>query len=1092
MGTPWPRIVTSARLGGAFNFIPSAFNSALQTNALDCGNSPDGCYSPRVKTAPFVRSLLVAVAAVCVTNAATPPATGLAALRVPEGFRVELAAGPDLAPYAMFGALDERGRLFLAESSGKNIKGAAMAYAPECRIRLLVDSDGDGTFDQSSLFVDRVGIPMGVLWHDGALFVASPPELLRFDDVDGDGLADTRTVLLSGWNVRGTASLHGPFLGPDGWLYLTDGRHGFDIQTKEGTHLKGLAARIWRLRPDGSQLQSFAGGGFDNPIEVVWTSAGEMVGTMTYFVNPQHGQRDALMHFLHGGVYSKWHESVAEFKLTGDLMPPMTKFARIAPAGLARYRGTSFGPEFRDNLFSAQFNPHRVQRHVVARHGATLATEDSDFLVSADPDFHPCDVLEDADGSLLVVDTGGWYVDQCPLSRTSKPEFKGGIYRVRRTDAAKVNDPRGESLNWKQLPPAALAKLLEDPRPFVVDRAVESLVKRGEAAVAPLADLRRKSPSTDAKCAAVWSLFRVGSAKAHAEVRAALQDSALEVRIAAAQAAGLAQDSAALDALHQILQRDQSPVRREAATALGRIGDKRSNGPLVTAAARATDRFEEHALTYALIQNFSRMTNQNVGTATAQLPTLHPRSAKAALIAFDQMDGSQLLMAHVVPLLRSQDAELRRTALWVFSRHPEWVAGVRDHLKARLKAEKWESGEEELVRETLLNLAADAALQGALAVALNTPELNMERRLFLLDVLERSPLKKFPDSWNQVLSGLLEGQNSTLRLRTLTLVRTRGLAEFDSLLRRLANALPEPKSVRIAAIGALAARTTPLATNHFAFLSETVSGKDYASRTAAAQVLGKAKLSEAQLVTLAESVLPAADSGPSLVLVEAFRGGKSEVAGKALVTALEQNQTAAGVLSTTQLGDLLASYPESVRSSTKPLLGRIEVRQAERIKRLVELEPLLSGGDVGRGRAVFFSQKSQCSACHAIGKDGGTLGPDLTSLGAIRAGRDILEAIVFPNATFVPGYEPMRVETKDDVITGNIVREDSSAVVVKLNATLEQRIPRTDIRSITPGAVSVMAEGLAAGLTKEELVDLLAFLQAQNGEQWLMPLRRGK
>ena len=147
MGTPWPRIVTSARLGGAFNFIPSAFNSALQTNALDCGNSPDGCYSPRVKTAPFVRSLLVAVAAVCVTNAATPPATGLAALRVPEGFRVELAAGPDLAPYAMFGALDERGRLFLAESSGKNIKGAAMAYAPECRIRLLVDSDGDGFDD---------------------------------------------------------------------------------------------------------------------------------------------------------------------------------------------------------------------------------------------------------------------------------------------------------------------------------------------------------------------------------------------------------------------------------------------------------------------------------------------------------------------------------------------------------------------------------------------------------------------------------------------------------------------------------------------------------------------------------------------------------------------------------------------------------------------------------------------------------------------------------------------------------------------------------------------------------------------------------
>ncbi|MEQ2008778.1 MAG: hypothetical protein ABMA26_18515, partial [Limisphaerales bacterium] len=127
-----------------------------------------------------------------------------------------------------------------------------------------------------------------------------------------------------------------------------------------------------------------------------------------------------------------------------------------------------------------------------------------------------------------------------------------------------------------------------------------------------------------------------------------------------------------------------------------------------------------------------------------------------------------------------------------------------------------------------------------------------------------------------------------------------------------------------------------------------------------------------------------------------------------------------------------------------------------------------------------------------IGKEGSALGPDLTSIGAIRSGRDILEAMVFPSASFVPGYEPMRVETKDDVITGNIVREDSSAVVVKLNAALEQRIPRSDIKSISPGTVSIMPEGLSAALTREEIRDLLAFLQAQNGEQWLMPQRRGK
>lgn len=98
---------------------------------------------------------------------------------------------------------------------------------------------------------------------------------------------------------------------------------------------------------------------------------------------------------------------------------------------------------------------------------------------------------------------------------------------------------------------------------------------------------------------------------------------------------------------------------------------------------------------------------------------------------------------------------------------------------------------------------------------------------------------------------------------------------------------------------------------------------------------------------------------------------------------------------------------------------------------------------------------------------------------------------MFPSASFVPGYEPMRVETTSDVVTGNIVREDAGAVVVKLNAALEQRIPRSDIKSITPGGVSVMPEGLTAALATEELGDLLAFLQAQNGSQWLLPERRG-
>ena len=91
--------------------------------------------------------------------------------------------------------------------------------------------------------------------------------------------------------------------------------------------------------------------------------------------------------------------------------------------------------------------------------GATFRTRDSDFLVSDNPDFHPTDVLEDADGSLLVIDTGGWYKLCCPTSQLAKPDVRGAIYRVRRTGAPKVNDPRGLKLAWTKMKPAELATL---------------------------------------------------------------------------------------------------------------------------------------------------------------------------------------------------------------------------------------------------------------------------------------------------------------------------------------------------------------------------------------------------------------------------------------------------------------------------------------------------------------------------------------------------------------------------------------------------------------------------------------------------------
>jgi len=471
------------------------------------------------------------------------PPNGLAALHVPPGFKVEKVAGAGLLSYPMMGTIDERGRLFLCESSGNSMSTEKMAAKPDYVIRMLEDTDGDGVYDRSTIFADKLTLPAGAVWYRGALYVAAPPDLIRLEDTDGDGIADRREVIVTGWNLSSNAaSLHGPFFGPDGWLYLTDGRHGYDIKTRDGRAFKGEASRIWRVHPDGTGLEWVAGGGFDNPVELIFLPTGETIGTMTYFQDPRDGQRDALMHWEWGGVYPKWYSVVSEFKRTGDLMPVMTKFARIAPAGLVRYRSASFGPQYQGNLFSAQFNPHRVQRHILHRDGATFRTEDEDFLTSSDPDFHPTDVMEDADGSLLVVDTGAWFIDGCPLSRVAKPEIKGGIYRIRKVGSPTVGDPRGEKLKLDGMNPENLVRYLDDSRPAVRDRVREFLVSAGEAAVDALTHAVQHSPASEARTAAVWALFRIGTPRAEQGVRTALDDPNFRVRISAASAAGMARD----------------------------------------------------------------------------------------------------------------------------------------------------------------------------------------------------------------------------------------------------------------------------------------------------------------------------------------------------------------------------------------------------------------------------------------------------------------------------------------------------------------------------------------------------------------------
>ena len=161
------------------------------------------------------------------------------------------------------------------------------------------------------------------------------------------------------------------------------------------------------------------------------------------------------------------------------------------------------------------------------------------------------------------------------------------------------------------------------------------------------------------------------------------------------------------------------------------------------------------------------------------------------------------------------------------------------------------------------------------------------------------------------------------------------------------------------------------------------------------------------------------------------------------------------------------------------LLASINVDAAKQAGRLDELLKGVQNGDIARGQTVFNGPKAACLTCHAIGYIGGRVGPDLTRIGQVRSERDLLEAVVFPNASFVRGFEPVIVRTRAGQLYGGVVRSDAlDEIVLSAIAGPDTRIARADIVDIEPGTVSLMPPGYGELLTRQELGDLLAFLKA--------------
>lgn len=783
----------------------------------------------------------------------TPPA-----IDIPDGFTLEIVAEPPLVKHPMLAAFDDRGRLFVAETDGVNLRKEELLESRGRFIRMLEDTDSDGKFDKSTIFADKMVMPEGALWHDGALYVISAPYLWRLEDTDDDGVADKREKLVGKFDFNGNPNLTGPYLGPCGRIFFTGGAFGYDLEDAGGGRLgKSSAASVFSCRADGTDLQIF-GQGSINPVEVMFTPAGELFTTVAIFDNVG-GRHDALMHWVDGCLSKQvWGKPL--LPQTGYPLPAVCRWGQVAPAGLMRYRSKALSDDFHNNIFACQFNTHQVMRVELERHGASfLPKRDEPFISSKAIDFHPTDIFEDADGSLLVIDTGGWLYYGCPTSKIAKPNIYGAIYRLRQKGMKKVADPRGNKLDWENAAAGEMVGWLDDSRPAVRDRAIDTLARRGDVALDALAvvaggDRQSQTFSVQARRNAIWTLSRIGTDKARTILRTALADPDPTVRQAAVHSLGTLKDNAARQALCQRLLQDEPPVRRAAATALSKLTENTSEETaksiqaLLEGIAREdNDDYLMHAQIYALIRL------NNFDATLAGLQADNPQVRRAALIALDQMADSRLSHEMVIPLLNTSDQLLRTAAIDVITKHKGWADEIKLVAAGWLNGKQLSEQDAALALAVLKTFAADRGIQPLMVAAMRSAKVPRETKLLLLDALVESNLEAMPDEFVDSLKSLYKTGDGQLLERLVTVISIKDTDKLDQELMEIARQDDQDGPLRLAALAIVANHGGKLDAADFQLLVDQFNDEVFpVDRIRAAGSLASADLTKDQTLAVAD------------------------------------------------------------------------------------------------------------------------------------------------------------------------------------------------------------------------------------------------
>lgn len=1027
-------------------------------------------------------------------------------LTLPDGFESELAAGPPLVTHPTMGCFDDRGRLYVCNNAGVNLSAEQLEEQLPNGIVRLEDVDGDGRFDRSTAFADQMTFPMGAAWHDGALYVASPPYIWRLRDDDDDGVADQREAIVKKFGYTGNAaSIHGCFFSPNGRLFWCDGYHGHEFHDADGNVVSlRKGSYLFSCRPDGSDVRIHCGGGMDNPVEVDFTPEGEVIGTVNILYS--RPRVDALVHWQPGGAYPHRQAVLDELQITGALLEPIHRFGHVAVSGTTRYRSGTMNHAWRDDFFVTFFNHGKVVRTELRPSDSSYGVVQREFLSCASRDFHPTDVIEDADGSLLVVDTGGWFYRGCPTSQMARPDVLGGIYRIRRTGMTTVPDPRGHAIDWSRRTRSELLRDLKDTRFAVRERATHEVAVRPETVSARQLAHTIRNADLPARQQALWAVARrlagshYRSTKSPSETRAidaatkqtedlraavvaALADPNTRVRRVACNILFYFPDATSLQPLQKLLRAEDPALQRAAAEALGELDDA-SAIPKLVPLVGSNDRELAHAATWAVLQ---------LGGVSRQLLGSVPRNDSATRIRLSlinlQVAPEQVILPADALCEWPVDSGLQSEYL-TYLRYlrqrtqPDTSAGLtrqQVHLqldeafRRLLAGASQETLPANLVTDFVAEFSDVPLVRDRASELLSQTTTPARLRSALLAGVTKNQ-SELDAAW---VAPILQELRSGDRRRVIAALKSTiaiGSAAFKQDWMVLIGDENQPPEVRLLAIEALQQLDRRPTSGVFRLLMHFAALGRPSDQSIAIRLLGRAALTADQKDRVIE-LIPAAGPQQLRDLLPVFQGSLPEDCAKRFLESLAASRSLTG-LSMVELSEVVKRFPAALHEPANRLLQQLKDQEADRLRKLDALLQQVGQGNAADGEKLFFSTKAKCGDCHRIGDRGRRVGPDLTTIGANRSAADLLESILFPSASIVRQYEPWSIVTSDGLTYHGLVLEETADEIQIQQATGEpRRIARSQIEDLRPATVSVMPAGLENTLTSREILDIVTWLQ---------------